>query len=29
MTKERRDMYLVKKYALPQMYWRAMLKGRA
>jgi sulfide:quinone oxidoreductase len=29
MTKERTDMYLVKKYALPQMYWRAMLKGRA
>lgn len=29
MTKERRDMYLLKKYALPQMYWRAMLKGRA
>lgn len=29
MTKERRDMYFVKKHALPQMYWRAMLKGRA
>lgn len=29
MTKERRDMYLVKKHALPRMYWDFMLKGRA
>jgi sulfide:quinone oxidoreductase len=29
MTKERRDMFLVKKYGLPIMYWNFMLKGRA
>ncbi len=27
-SKERRSMYLVKKYALPAMYWRGILKGR-
>ncbi len=26
--KERLSMYLVKKYLLPRMYWRGMLKGR-
>ncbi|MEK9737655.1 MAG: FAD/NAD(P)-binding oxidoreductase [Candidatus Nanopelagicales bacterium] len=29
MTKERWDMYMVKKHALPRMYWDFMLKGRA
>lgn len=29
MTKERRDMFLVKRYFLPWMYWNLMLKGRA
>lgn len=29
MTKERRDMYIVKRYLLPILYWRFMLKGRA
>lgn len=29
MAKERRDMYLLKRYGLPQLYWRFMLKGRA
>lgn len=29
MTKERRDMFLVKRYFLPWMYWNFMLKGRA
>lgn len=29
MTKERWDMYMVKKHALPKMYWDFMLKGRA
>ncbi|MEK9810448.1 MAG: FAD/NAD(P)-binding oxidoreductase, partial [Candidatus Nanopelagicales bacterium] len=28
MTKERWDMYMVKKHALPRMYWDFMLKGR-
>lgn len=26
--KERRSMYLVKKYGLPAMYWQGMMKGR-
>jgi sulfide:quinone oxidoreductase len=26
---ERRDMWLLKKYGLPQLYWRLMLRGRA
>ncbi len=29
MTKERWDMYMVKKHALPVMYWNFMLKGAA
>lgn len=29
MTKERRDMYVLKRYFLPWMYWKMMLKGRA
>ena len=29
MTKERWDMYMVKKHGLPRMYWDFMLKGRA
>ena len=28
-SKERLSMYLMKKYALPQMYWHGMLRGRA
>jgi sulfide:quinone oxidoreductase len=28
-TKERRDMWLLKRYGLPQLYWRGMLKGLA
>lgn len=28
-TKERRDMWLLKKYGLPALYWNLMLKGRA
>ncbi|MEZ4705864.1 MAG: FAD/NAD(P)-binding oxidoreductase [Caldilineaceae bacterium] len=28
-AKERRSMYLMKKYALPAMYWHGMLRGRA
>jgi sulfide:quinone oxidoreductase len=28
-TKERYDMWLLKRYGLPQMYWRGMLKGLA
>ena len=28
-NKERRSMYLVKKYLLPRLYWDGMLKGRA
>lgn len=28
-TKERLSMYLLKKYALPVLYWQGMLKGRA
>jgi len=28
-SKERLSMYLLKKYALPQMYWHGMLRGRA
>ena len=27
-TKERRSMYALKKYGLPLMYWRGMLRGR-
>lgn len=27
-AKERRSMYLVKKYGLPAMYWQGMMKGR-
>ncbi len=26
---ERRDMWLLKKYGLPQLYWKLMLRGRA
>ncbi len=29
LTKERRDMWLLKRYGLPAMYWNLMLKGRA
>ena len=29
LTKPRYDMWLVKRYGLPAMYWNAMLKGRA
>ncbi len=28
-TKEREDMWLLKKYGLPALYWNLMLKGRA
>lgn len=28
-SKERYSMYLMKKYALPQMYWHGMMRGRA
>jgi sulfide:quinone oxidoreductase len=28
-SKERRSMYLLKKYLLPILYWKGMLKGRA
>ncbi len=28
-TKERRSMWLLKKYILPRLYWQGMLKGRA
>lgn len=28
-TKERKDMWLLKKYGLPALYWNAILKGRA
>jgi sulfide:quinone oxidoreductase len=28
-TKERRDMYLLKRHVLPALYWRGMLRGRA
>ena len=28
-SKERLSMYLLKKYLLPQLYWRGMLRGRA
>jgi len=28
-TKERKDMWLLKKYGLPALYWNAMLKGLA
>lgn len=28
-TKERKDMWLLKKYGLPALYWNLMLKGRA
>jgi sulfide:quinone oxidoreductase len=29
MTKERYDMYMVKKHGLPILYWNFMIKGRA
>lgn len=28
-TKERKDMWLLKKYGLPKLYWHLMLPGRA
>jgi sulfide:quinone oxidoreductase len=28
-SKERRTMYLLKRYVLPALYWHGMLKGRA
>ncbi len=28
-TRERRDMWLLKRYGLPALYWHGMLKGRA
>lgn len=28
-TQERRDMYMLKRYLLPAMYWHGMLRGRA
>ena len=28
-TKERRDMWVLKRFGLPALYWHAMLKGRA
>jgi sulfide:quinone oxidoreductase len=28
-TQERYDMYLLKRYVLPQLYWHGMLRGRA
>ena len=28
-SKERWSMYLLKKYVLPLLYWKGMLKGRA
>ncbi len=28
-ARERRSMYMLKKYVLPQMYWHGMLRGRA
>jgi sulfide:quinone oxidoreductase len=28
-SKERRSMYWLKKHALPELYWRAIMKGRA
>jgi sulfide:quinone oxidoreductase len=29
MAKERRDMWMVKRWLLPMLYWRLMLKGLA
>jgi len=29
LTKERRDMWYLKKYGLPALYWHAILRGRA
>ena len=29
LTKERRDMWYLKRYGLPALYWHGMLKGRA
>src|SRR5690606_21031156 len=29
LVKERRSMYLLKRYGLPLLYWQGMLKGRA
>ena len=29
MAKPRRDMWLLKRYGLPFLYWNLMLKGRA
>ena len=28
-AKERRSMYLLKKYVLPALYWQGMMRGRA
>jgi sulfide:quinone oxidoreductase len=28
-TKERHDMWYLKRYGLPALYWNLMLKGRA
>lgn len=28
-TRERKDMWLLKRYGLPQLYWNLMLPGRA
>ncbi|HEX6246338.1 MAG TPA: hypothetical protein VFZ64_00590 [Nocardioidaceae bacterium] len=28
-TRERKDMWLLKKYGLPALYWNRMLSGRA
>jgi sulfide:quinone oxidoreductase len=28
-SKERRSMYMLKRWLLPQLYWHGMLKGRA
>jgi sulfide:quinone oxidoreductase len=28
-TRERRDMWYLKRYGLPFLYWNLMLKGRA
>lgn len=28
-TKERLSMYLLKRYILPELYWKGMRKGRA
>jgi sulfide:quinone oxidoreductase len=28
-TKERKDMWLIKRHGLPALYWNLMLQGRA